>query len=72
MTETKLMDPNDPNLKECQRIAGLMELEIRKHKPEIETRTFAVAAVNSVMTMVPGLMRAFRRNRYGRRSIEYA
>ena len=40
------------HLKEGQRIAGLMELELRKHMPEIETRMFAVAAlaaVNSVM-----------------------
>jgi hypothetical protein len=52
MTETKLMDPNDPNLKEGQRIAALMELEMRKHKPGIETLAFAVAAVNSVMLAV--------------------
>ena len=55
MTKKKLMDPNDPNLKEGQRIAGLMELETRKHRPEIETRMFAVAAlaaVNSVLLSV--------------------
>jgi hypothetical protein len=51
----KLMDPNDPHLKEGQRIAQLMELEMRKHMPEVETRMFAIAAlaaVNSVMLSV--------------------
>jgi hypothetical protein len=44
MTETARMDPNDPNLKEGQRIAGLMENEMRKHKPSIEARIYAVVA----------------------------
>jgi hypothetical protein len=36
MTENNRMDPNDPDLMEGQRIAGLMEIEMRKHKPSIE------------------------------------
>jgi len=44
MTETTRMDPNDPNLKEGQRIAGLMESEMRKHKPGIQARIYAVVA----------------------------
>jgi hypothetical protein len=38
------MDPNDPHLKEGRRIAGLMETEMRKHKPGIEARIYAVVA----------------------------
>jgi hypothetical protein len=44
MTETTRMDPNDPNLREDQRIAGLMENEMRKHKPSIDARIYAVMA----------------------------
>jgi hypothetical protein len=52
MTKKKLMDPNYPPLKEGQRIATLMEVEMRKQKPDIETRIYAVvatAAVNCAM-----------------------
>jgi hypothetical protein len=54
MTKKKLTDPNDPNFKEGQRIAGLMELEMRTHKPSIEARLYAViatAAVNCVSSL---------------------
>jgi hypothetical protein len=44
MTNSTRVDPNDPNLKEGQRIAGLMETEMRKHKPSIDARIYAVMA----------------------------